>query len=1094
MRPCRHCQAMNPEGGRFCETCGVALEGQCAACGAIHRPNAYFCAQCGASLDAAQTLLPAPAAPQEARLSDEGERKQVSVLFADIRDSTRLIETLDPEAAMRQLDPALRAMAAAVTRFGGMVNSVRGDGIMALFGAPAACEDHAVRACLAACAMIEATERLNDPGIRLRVGIDSGEVVIRSTGRDESDYDVTGVIAHVANRMEQQATPGSAFMTERTARLARGHVSMASLGRLAVKGLSEPLEMFQLLAATARPSWEARCSLHALNAFVGRRAERLEMAAALGRAGRGRGQTVTLVADAGFGKSRLAHEFLRELPGGGWHVLRVAALSHTAGVPYQLAAELLRALLAIDAADDRAAIARKLEHTLVLIDPEAGVEVAPLQSLLELPVREAHWPQLPPPVRRSRTIAALRTLVLREAASRPLILLLEDYHWADPSSAALLDALVQGMGAAKLLLLVTSRPERPPPWERREGCLQLQLPALEPDSAAALLRELIGASAGLEPLRRQILAQAGGVPLFIEEIARSLLESGVVAAASTGPRPGGRPAKVVIPASVQAIIATRIDRLPPARRRLLHVASVIGMDVPLKLLQAVAGLPPERLDGEIAALLAAGFLAELNVPSAREYTFRHVLIQTIAYEEMLRTTRRELHARVMDAMQAVFADRLDELTERLAGHAMRGQVWPAAVAYALRAGDRATARWSWREAIAFYDRAIEALTHLPESPQTIQTAIEARLRLRVALPGVADLPRIARCLEEARSLAAGRNDPAQLAEIDTSMCLTLTKMGQLGPAIEAGWQAHARSRATGAHAPLLNASFALAQACWYRGEFRQSETLLLERLPDVRGELRLKNTGTTGTASVLALVCLSKTCAITGRFPQALAFVAEARGIAQDSGKPFDLSYCGVGHGFCLLMHDDPRGAIAELEESLRLAQAADIALLIPSSQRYLGRAYALAGRLRDARELLRDAIERTTSAGLLGMRLWSQAALAQLQLLEASGEAGATLAATLELADRHGFRPLQAHLLRLLGNLHALDGEAAAAESLYRQALEFAQPLDMVPETAHARRDLAALLRRAGRDEEAARQDTARRALDRAMDGAEAAGSGSLA
>ncbi len=1090
MRPCRHCQATNPEGGRFCETCGAALEEECAACGAPHRPDARFCTQCGAPLGAAQALLPAPVASKAARLSGEGERKQVSVMFADIRGSTQLIESLDPEAAMRQLDPALRAMADAVTSFGGMVNSVRGDGIMALFGAPAACEDHAVRACLAACRMIEATGRLNDPGIQLRVGIDSGEVVIRSTGQDESDYDVTGVIAHVANRVEQQATPGTAFMTGRTARLARGHARMASLGRLAIKGLSEPLEVFQLLAATARPSWEARCSVHALNFFVGRQAELLRISAALGRAEAGRGQAVTLVADAGLGKSRLAHEFLRELPSGSWHVLRVAAVSHTAGAPYYLAAELLRSLLAVDVADDRAEVARKLAHTLALIDPEAHADLAPLQSLLDLPVQEAQWLQLGPPMRRNRSIAALRTLVLREAASRPLVLLVEDYHWADAPSAALLDALVEGMEAAKLLLLVTTRPDRAPPWDHRAGCLQLHLPALEPHHAAALLRELIGSSADLEPLRRQILAQADGVPLFIEEIARSLIESDVVSTASARQRP----AEVVIPASVQAIIAARIDRLPPVRRRLLHVASVIGMDVPLKLLQAVADLPPERLESEIAGLLAAGFLFGLNTPSAREYTFRHVLIQTVAYEEMLRTTRRELHARVLGAMQTVLADRLDELTERLAEHAVRGEVWPAAVAYSLKAGDRATGRWSWREAIGFYDRAIEALTHLPETPDTIKTAIEARLRLRVALPGVADLPRIARCLEEARSLAAGLGDPAQLAEIDTSMCLTRTKMGLLDQAIEAGRQGHARSRALGDKAALLNASFALAQACWYRGEFRQSEALLLERLPDVRGELRLKNTGTTGTASVLALVCLSKTYAITGRLPEALATIAQARDIAQDSGKLFDLSYCGVGRGFCLLMRDDPHGAVVELEESLRLARAADIALLIPSSQRYLGRAYALAGRLHDARELLRDAIARTTSAGLLGMRLWSQAALAQLQLLETPGEAGATLAATLELASRHGFRPLQAHLLRLLGRLRALDGETDAAETLHRQAVLLARRMDMAPEVAHALRDLAALLRRAGREEQAPRQGGARRAPERAAGGAGDAGSGLLA
>ncbi len=1012
----------------------------CAACGSANRPGARFCDQCGVSLGEVAKVPPM-----------EGERKQVTVLFADIRGSTQLIESMDPEAAMGQLDPTLEAMANAVTRFGGVVNSVRGDGIMALFGAPMACEDHAVRACLAACDMIDAAHGLGDPNIQIRVGIDSGEVVIRPTGSDASDYDATGVVAHLANRVEQQATPGCAFLTDRTARLARGHVSVVSLGRVPIKGLSEPLELFQLLTATARPSWEARCSVHALNAFVGRDAELQQVAAALGRAGLGCGQVVTLVADAGFGKSRLAHEFLRELPSGSWNVLRVAAMAHMAGAPYHLAAELLRSLLAVDAADDRAEVARKLTHTLALIDPEGLADLAPLQSLLDLPVREDEWPGLAPPVRRSRSIAALRSIVLREAALHPLVLLVEDYHWADLPSAELLDALVEGMGTARLLLLVTTRPDRPPPWTRRSCCLQLQLPALEPESAALLLCELIGPSSDLDALRQQILGKAGGVPLFIEEIVRSLNETGA---------PMHRADEVVIPASVQAIIAARIDRLPPVRRRLLHVASVIGKDVPLNLLEAVADLPRDQLESGIAELLQAEFLCELDIPSGREYTFRHVLIQTVAYEEMLRKTRRDLHARVMGAMETLLADRLGELTERLADHAMRGEAWPAAVAYALKAGDRATGRWAWREAIGFYDRAIEALTHLPVNEDTVKASIEARLRLRVALPGVADLPRIARCLEEARTLALTVGDPAKLAEIDTSKCLTLTKVGQLAPAIEAGRQSYARSRQLGEKAAFLNASFALAQAYWYQGEFRQSEELLVDRLDDMRGELRLSNTGTTGTASVLALICLSKTCAITGQHARASASIAEARAIAHELGKPFDLSVCGVGSGFCLLLDGDPEGAIAELEESLRLARAADIALLIPSSQRYLGRAYALMGRLPEAQAVLDDAIARTTAAGLLGMQLWSRAALAQVQLRSAPGEAGETLVSTLALARQYSFRPLQAHLMRLLGTLHASNGEAGqteAARDWTRQAIQLADALGMAPEAAQARRELAA-------------------------------------
>jgi tetratricopeptide (TPR) repeat protein len=517
---------------------------------------------------------------------------------------------------------------------------------------------------------------------------------------------------------------------------------------------------------------------------------------------------------------------------------------------------------------------------------------------------------------------------------------------------------------------------------------------------------------------------------------------------------------------------------------LLQVASVVGSNVPLTLLQAVADLPDAQLRGELAELQRAEFLYEAYLASGTEYIFRHGLIQAVAYEEMLRKHRRDLHARVLAAMEKVFADRREEMTERFADHALRGEAWDAAASYALKAGDRAIARWSWREAIGFFDKAIEALDHLPESAEKTRRSIEARLRLRVALPAAADLPRWAGCLDEARQLAISTGDAA-LPEIDTSRCIALTKMGLLDQAVEAGQQGYAAAIDSDVPAMLLNASFALAQVLWYRGDFRKSEQLLAGRLDDVHGQLRVARTGTTGTASVLHLVCLSKTHAVTGEFAKALAAIAQARRIAEETSKPFDLSYVGVGRGFCLLLQERPLEAVTELEEALRLARAGDISLLIPSSMRYLGPAYALSGRLVDANDLLHEAIERTTAYGLLGMRIWSSAALASVQMLSSAlTKARETSLSTLELAGQYGFRPVEAQLMRLLGNLDERDGSAQVdeAEQWYRRAILLSEELGMRPEAAYARRDLARFLRRAGANEEAELQEAAAQDLRRAM------------
>jgi class 3 adenylate cyclase/tetratricopeptide (TPR) repeat protein len=1085
---CQRCKAANPDGSRFCDACGAALDLVCAACGASNRASARFCSKCGAPFAGAD-VRPSPAVSggrEEAGLSEIlGERKDVTILFADVRGSTQLIEGLDPEAAMHQLDPAVQAMADAVVRSGGVVNRTQGDGIMALFGVPSACEDHAVRACLAAQAMIAAVAALGDENIAIRVGLDSGEVVVRQTGRDESDYDATGVVVHIAHRMEQHAAAGTVLLTGRTARLARGYVDLASRGPVAAKGISEPVETFRLISARARPTWEVRSSTHRLNRFVGRVTELAQLSAALGRAELGRGQVVTIIADAGFGKSRLVHEFLGTLPTATWSLLRVAAMSQAAVAPYSLAAELLRSLLGVGAADDRSEIARKLHQTIAVMADDAKPDLAPLKSLLDLPVDDEEWLQLDPSERRNRLIAAVRSIVLREAALRPLAVFVDDYHWIDQSSAEVLGAIVDGLGAARALMLVTTRPDRRPQWGARSYSLELQLAALEPESAETLLRELIDASAGFETLRQRIIAHAGGVPLYIEELARSLSESGALVPDAVRVDATKRLDGSDVPASIKAIIATRIDRLPSPRRRLLQIASVIGSNVPLKLLEAVADFPDGQLETELAELQRSEFLYEVHQPSGKEYTFRHALIQAVAYEEMLRKHRRDLHGRVLAAMENLFADRREEMTERFADHALWGEAWDAAASYALKAGDRAIARWSWREAIGFFDKAIEALDHLPESTEKTRRSIEARLRLRVALPAAADLPGVVRCLDETRNLAGAIGDAVRLAEIDIHRCLVLTKMGMLAQATEAGRNGYAAARDVGEAGFLVNGSFALAQAYWYQGEFRQSEQLLAECLRDVHGQLRVANTGTTGTVSVLHLVCLAKTHAATGEFVKAFAAITEARRVAEETRKPFDLSYAGVGAGFCLLLHEEPLAAITELEEALRLARTGDIALLVPSAMRYLGPAYAMSGRLVDANDLLHEAIERTTVHGLLGMRIWSSAALAWVQILSSAfAKARDTASSTLEIAGQHGFRPVEAQLMRLLGNVHERSETVRAdeAEQWFRRAVLLSDELGMRPEAAYARRDLARVLRRVGRNEEAELQEISAQNLRRAM------------
>jgi len=1050
---CGRCAAENLPGNRFCEACGQSLEPVCPACGARFRAGARFCGQCGAPV--ASPAIVAPRMPG----ADAGERKHVTILFADIRGSTELIRALDPEQAIEQLDPALEAMKQAVRRYGGTVNRVQGDGIMAMFGAPIAQEDHAANACLAARAMIAAVQALGAAAPQIRIGMHSGTVVVRPTGNDPSDWDAVGIAAHLANRMEQLARAGTACISAETARLAFGFIDAAPLGPVEVRGMAAPVEAFELLSAVERPSWEVRASAHPLTRFVGRGAELSLLMDALRRAGLGRGQAVTIRADAGMGKSRLAQEFLREVPSG-WAVLRVAALPHDRGSPYRLAGDLLRAWLGLEPATEPAVVERRLVQALALGDARLTGEAAALRALLDLPT-DAAWEQAPAAQRRARTLAALRLALLAEARTRPVVILVEDLHWIDAGSDEALAGIVAACAAARLLLVATTRPEHAAPWTSHGWSSEIRLPPLDADSAEVVLHELLGAAPELAALRRHIIAQTEGTPFFIEEIARSLRETGVVVEERARPRLTRRLAEIDIPASVQGVLAARIDRLPPARRTLLHVAAVIGKDVPFALLHAVAGLAEEALLAELAELRAGEFLYEIDLPTGTEYTFKHALTHAVAYESMLRRHRRELHARVLAALERG-GEGGAAAPEHLAHHAMRGEVWERAALHAHEAGKRANARSAWREAIAFFEMALEALRHLPDAAEHRRQGVAVRLRLRVPLGPLGEYKRSAAYLEEARALAAGLGDERRIASIDMNVCLMLTNLGRLDEAVAAGRRSLTLARGLEDAAGSLSASYALGQAHWFRGDLAEAEAVLSAELPSLRGEMRLRDAGTTGTASVLTLVCLSKTLALTGRIGESLALAAEARGIAEETRRPYDRSYAHLAEGYARLLGGDAAAALGPLEQALCQARAAEIALLVPSIARYLGRAYAAAGRHDAAEALLDEALALTTTQGLVGLTAWCKLALGETRLARGA-EAAAVLAEALALAERHGYRPAAAQAHRLLGRVHGAARREHDAQAALDRAIALADSLGMHPEAAAARRDAASFVQRSG-------------------------------
>src|SRR5262249_21436904 len=483
---CPHCRTTVPAGARFCPGCGRPLPRGCTRCGADNAPDHRFCKSCGAPL---ADSAPDAAAMVASRVALEGERKHVTVLFADVKGSMELLAARDPEEARALLDPILETMIQAVRRYGGTVNQVMGDGIMALFGAPIAVEDHAVRACYAALAMQDTVRGLRRQGATkaaIRIGLNSGEVLVRAIGSDlHLDYTAVGETTHLAARMEQTAAPGTILLTAHTQRLAEGFLDAKPLGLVSVKGLAEPVAAWQLIGARgARTRLEARSGV--LSRFVGREAETHQAVRALETAAGGRGQVVAIVGEPGVGKSRVCHELGRRAADGGQRVIEAACLSYGSSTPYLPVLGLLEALLDLDAGAEDAERRARVSARLGAIDPTMQTGGAPILALLGLSVDDPTWATLEPLQRRQRTLDALRQLLLQAARERPLLVVIEDLQWIDAETQALLDALVDGMAAAPLALLVNYRPEYRHQWSGKSYYTQLRLDPLPVDDADTL--------------------------------------------------------------------------------------------------------------------------------------------------------------------------------------------------------------------------------------------------------------------------------------------------------------------------------------------------------------------------------------------------------------------------------------------------------------------------------------------------------------------------------------------------------------------------------------------------------------------------------
>jgi class 3 adenylate cyclase/tetratricopeptide (TPR) repeat protein len=1003
---CGECGHESSAGARFCNGCGAPLRAVCGSCAASNPAGSRFCRECGSALGPGGAGAP-PLSPRSytpihlaekiltTRTALEGERKQVTVLFADLKSSLELLADRDPEEARKLLDPVIERMMGAVHRYEGTVNQIMGDGIMALFGAPLAHEDHAVRACYAAVAMQEEIRRYTEElrraqgvEVQIRVGLHSGEVVVRTIGSDlRMDYSAVGQTTHLAARMEQLAAPGSTRLTVDTVRLAEGFVHVAALGPVPVKGVAAPVDVFELLGAAPRRTRLQAAADRGLTHFVGRRAELDQLRASFETARAGHGQVVAVLGEPGVGKSRLFWEFVHSHRLEGALLIQTTAVSYGKGTPYSSVIELARAYFGIEPRDDVRQVREKVTGRLLALDEDLRPVLPALLALLDVPPGDPAWDQLAHSPRRAATADAVKAVLVRESQTRPVVITFEDLHWVDAESQAVLDGLIAGLPAAPIFLLLNYRPEYQHAWGNKTYYAQLRLEPLRPESADEMLRAMLGESPSLASVKRLLIHRTDGNPFFLEESVRTLVETGLLAGERGAYRPVRPVESIQIPATVQALVAARIDRLPVEDKHVLQTAAVIGRDVLLPVLRDIADLSEDAHHAALDRLQGAGFLSETTLFPEPEYTFRHPLTHEVAYAGLLHERRRALHARVVDAFERLYPDRRAERLHWLALHAFRGEVWGKALLYL-------------RHAISDTPEALDAMEVVlaPGGPGHFWwTGDHARAR-ETAL----------------RDLAVSRS-----FRVFQQQTAALLRLGQIHHSL---------------------------------GDFARAEEFLRQNVENLGGELRLDRLGLPGLPSVSSRTWLAWCLTERGELARAAEHAEAGLRIAEEAGHLRSLTVATMGLGVVQMASGRMEDAVSTLERGLVVVQVEQIATLFPFVAAPLGCAYARSGRPAEGVAMLERSLAQAETLKLAANRSRVLVWLGQAHLLDGRVDRARELAErALAHARDRGERAHEAWALHLRAT-----AAPAGARDTYREALALATELGMEPLRAACRVALA--------------------------------------
>lgn len=1056
---CSQCGSTLAEAANFCSRCGEPVPQACVECGHYNAPKARFCVSCGVVLAAA----PAEAASQQG--SQQSERKFVTIMFVDMIDSLAAIRYADPEEAQELFTRVLGLMTEAVHTCAGTVVRTMGDGILALFGAPSAQEDHAMRACHAALRVIETVRRARPeiPGLNVRVGLHSGLVVVGQWVNDLSfNYDATGVVVHIASRLQNAAQPGTAVMTAATRKLVHKETVIKSLGLLKVKGLEEPIELFELCAThVARPISAPSSD----EPFVGRASELAELAGALRSTLFGKGRFVAIVGEPGIGKSRFIERFLDLHTGSvAIHTAKIARYNGT--IPFHPIRDLVNSVLGLESVDAKQREAALLSRLEALSLGGMGLE-RPLADLLEVGVAPPEWRSVDSVTRGRMTAMAVRTLLLKESEDRPLILVIEDLQRADSATANVIGMLADSIAQRRILFLVSFRPDFAYAWANKEAYRQLRLDRLSSDEIDELIGRLVGASA--TPDLRQLLSNwSQGNPLFLHETVLALVDAGILAG-----DPGSRtvmrpPVELEPPDSVASMIAERIDRLPANLKDLLLAASILGEQFSTDSLSRIIGRSSQSLWEQLQALEDNEFVRQVTLLPMPIFSFRHTLVQEVCYGSLLKSRRRELHAAAFAALLTDDKAGLSPSVERLAYHSFRAALWEDAYRYCRAAGQNAVYRSAYREAVRHFENAMMALARADPESRRLEEAIDVALELRSAHIPLFQVLEAGRILADVYQRTLQLGNERRLAQVTGFMAghAYMTQSPRASATLSE--TALRLAKQIGDDSLQIVPNVHLGQALHGLGEFQHSVDVLKRNL-DILPRLERPRLGLPMHPLVMTWRWMALSLAELGSFDEAMHLATDIV-LGDTLPQQTDRLYSKATIGFVFLVRGDFEAARDATAEAMAVAEGCDLPFMTPVVASQLGLILAYLESPEEGLKLARRAVHAAEELGVSAARSRLCARLAECCLLAGNPvEALRHAQTSLDFAENAGEQGYACYALRLRGKILAHSGDLASAHSDLMQAMTRAKTLSMAPLIAKCAFDLAGLNESAG-DAEGAR------------------------